>query len=68
MVLSTKDVLHLALFFLVVLNHLTKRERGQVNNKAIRTERVVPGHGIATPYPGSAVSEVANLIKLCANY
>lgn len=41
-------------------------ERGQVNNEAIRTEIVVPGCGIATTYHGSAVSKVANLVKLCA--
>lgn len=43
-----------------------KMERGQVNNEAIRTEIVVPGCGIATTYHGSAVSKVANLVKLCA--
>lgn len=44
-----------------------KVERGQVNNEAIRTEIVVPGHEIATTYQGWAVSKVANLVKLCAN-
>lgn len=42
-----------------------KMKKGQVNNEAIRTEIVVPGHGMATTYPGPALSEVANLVKIC---
>lgn len=66
MVLSTKDLMHLALFFIVILDRLMKLQRDQVNNEAIRTEIVVPGCGIAITHPGSAVPEVVNLVRLCA--